>query len=102
MSCSKILVTYQQHQHPEINVGTSHIAPGLVTWLPNRAMQQWRTGYMAAEQCKSNNRKRFYLVGLEPTLKGDTTERAMILLRASSSNIHTRRQATSTDVETKT
>jgi hypothetical protein len=45
---------------------------GLVTWLPNRATQQCRTGYLATEQCKPNNRKRFYLVGLEPTVKGDT------------------------------
>jgi hypothetical protein len=50
-------------------VGTSHIAPGLVAWLPNKATQQWRTGYLATEQCKPNNTKRFYLVGLEPTLK---------------------------------
>jgi hypothetical protein len=71
---------------------------GLVTWLPNRATQQWRTGHLATEQCKPNNRKRFYLVGLEPTLKGDTTERAMVLLRASSWIVRTRRLGTTTTV----
>jgi hypothetical protein len=54
-----------------------HNNAGLVTWLPNRTTQQWRTGYLATQQCKSNNRKLFYLVGLEHTLKGDMTERAI-------------------------
>jgi hypothetical protein len=31
-------------------VGTSHIAPGLVTWLQNKATQQCRTGCLATEQ----------------------------------------------------
>jgi hypothetical protein len=62
---------------------------GLVTWLPNRVMQQWRTGYLTTMQSNNNaglvswlsskhnrnSRKHFYLVGLESTLKGDTTGR---------------------------
>jgi hypothetical protein len=34
---------------------------GLVTWLPNRAMQQWRTGYLATEQ--SNTTMQDWLTG---------------------------------------
>jgi hypothetical protein len=41
----------------------------LLPGYQNSATQQWRTGYLATEQCKSNNRRLFYLIGLEPALK---------------------------------
>jgi fructose-bisphosphate aldolase class 1 len=80
-------------------VGTSHKAPGVKS----------KTGYLAIEQRKHNSSKRFHLVGLESTLKGDTTEKE-ILLRSSSSIVRTRRTTTvaaiarrpATNVETKT
>jgi hypothetical protein len=53
-------------------VGTSHKAPGvksmtgyLATEQSDVTMEDWSPGYRTAQ---TNNRKRFYLVGLEPTL----------------------------------
>jgi hypothetical protein len=78
-------------------VGPSHKAPGvksrtgyLATEQSDATMQDW---LLATEQRKPNKRKRFYLVGLESTSKGDTTEREILLL-ASSSIVHTRRLGT--------
>jgi hypothetical protein len=59
-------------------------------WEPPTKRQESSRGLVTS---LPNNRKRFYLVGLEPTLKGDTTEREM-LLRASSSIVHTQRLGT--------